>query len=32
MTIYRDVDDFILSGVVRKEKGVLKSGDSFSKA
>ena len=30
MTIYRDVDDFILSGVVRKEKGVLKSSDSFS--
>ena len=23
MTIYRDVDDFISSGVVRKEKGVL---------
>ena len=30
MTIYRDVDDFISSGVVRKEKGVLKSSDSFS--
>jgi DeoR/GlpR family transcriptional regulator of sugar metabolism len=30
MTIYRDVDDFISSGVVRKEKGILKSSDSFS--
>ncbi|GIS06763.1 MAG: hypothetical protein CM15mP109_15190 [Candidatus Dadabacteria bacterium] len=30
MTIYRDVDDFISSGVVRKKKGVLKSSDSFS--
>ena len=30
MTIYRDVDDFISSGVIRKERGVLKSSDSFS--
>ncbi len=30
MTIYRDVDDFISNGVVRKEKGILKSSDSFS--
>lgn len=30
MTIYRDVDDFISSGVIRKEKGILKSSDSFS--
>tara|TARA_A100001234_G_C12566074_1_gene359610 strand:+ start:87 stop:863 length:777 start_codon:yes stop_codon:yes gene_type:complete len=30
MTVYRDVDDFISSGVVRKEKGILKSSDSFS--
>jgi len=30
MTIYRDVDDFISSGVISKERGVLKSSDSFS--
>ena len=30
MTIYRDVDDFISSRLVRKEKGILKTNDSFS--
>ncbi len=30
MTIYRDVDALISSGVIRKEKGVIKSSDSFS--
>ena len=30
MTIYRDVDDFISSRLIRKEKGILKTNDSFS--
>ena len=30
MTIYRDVDALLSSGVVRKEKGIIKSSESFS--
>jgi DeoR/GlpR family transcriptional regulator of sugar metabolism len=30
MTIYRDVDALISSGVIKKEKGVIKSSNSFS--